>query len=148
MYVIVTENPKVIDLARKEGCPIIPIATNSDNPVVMSLDDQITDFLKDLGIPIDIDGFVYLKEILLKSISEPGFERSPTVRTVYPYVARIYNKNDSNAVERCIRHAIYIAVQENTEFFQLLFTPANNIPNKRFIISIVDYFRRKVYTKV
>lgn len=143
MYTIISNDPKVIELARANGDKVV--ITNSDRVCAIDkeLNKLITDFLTThLNIPVHINGFLFIKSIFMKSIATPGFEREHITRKIYPYIADIYC-TETGRVERNIRHAIQKGFERsNIADFQKIFGNVFGVPsNKCFIVTAIQYFK-------
>ncbi|MBQ4382402.1 MAG: hypothetical protein II794_06680 [Oscillospiraceae bacterium] len=67
---------------------------------------EVTMIFADMGIPANLDGYLYLREAVLYSIKEGGLPK-PVSRRLYPYIAEVKSATPAK-VERSMRHAIEI----------------------------------------
>lgn len=97
-----------------------------------------------LGIPSHLSGYNYIKDALIICI-ENNYELPNVCKTLYPAIAKKYDKKDSQ-IERSIRHAINKCIDrgEPAILFQIFgYTIDNkkNIPtNKEFLAQITLFF--------
>lgn len=68
---------------------------------------EITKILVKLGMSINLKGFTFYKECIMKVVEDPLAIRNVT-KSLYPEVGKIHNVNGS-VVERCMRHACDLA---------------------------------------
>jgi len=64
---------------------------------------EITKLLVELGIPMNLQGFQFLRESIISVVYDPSLMKSVT-KCLYPYIGEIY-KVKSTVVERAMRHA-------------------------------------------
>lgn len=76
-------------------------------PVADNLYDQVTQFLRELGIPAHIKGYMYAREAIVMAVKDPELINFIT-KELYPSVAKKFGTTNSR-VERAIRHAIECA---------------------------------------
>lgn len=69
--------------------------------------EESTKILIELGVPVNLLGFKYLQECVLKVIEEPGKIKKVTKR-LYPEIGLLFDVNGA-VVERSMRHATDIA---------------------------------------
>lgn len=143
MYTIISNDPKVIELARANGDKVLITNSDQSHAVDNNLNIMVTSFLtKTLNIPAHINGFLFIKTIFMKSLEVPGFERNHITKTIYPYCAKIYNTTPER-VERNVRHAIEKGFERSgTEEYRELFGNIPDAPtNKCFIMTVIQYFK-------
>jgi len=147
MYAIFTNDADVINLARSRGAQISPIDISGDgkNPseiVEKENETLISDFLiQTLHIPVNLVGFMYLKNIIMKAIEEEGFERKSILSTVCKYCA-VLNGSSVSRVERAIRHAIEVSYNKrDKEKYYQIFGTDDMLTNSEFICTIVNHFK-------
>lgn len=68
---------------------------------------EITDILRDMGIPASLRGYQFIREAIYISVRDPGVLNYVT-KELYPAVARVYQTTPEK-VERAMRHAIEIS---------------------------------------
>lgn len=106
---------------------------------------DVTKFIRSLGIPANIKGYQYLRDGILLSIEDINCVNYIT-KLLYPAVAKQY-KTTSGSVERAIRHAIDIAWNRgNIELLDNLFgynqhSNKGKPTNSEFIALIADKMR-------
>ena len=115
--------------------------TNTEN-----LMKEITDLLKDLGVPANIKGFEYLRcAIFLKYLYPEKFFGA--IKELYPEIAKRYSTTGTR-VERACRHAIEVGYgRGNLERYDEIFGYTINSNKKKptcseFIATLVDYISR------
>jgi len=121
--------------------PIVRTATTDTN-----IDEIITDFFHQVGIPAHIKGFLYLRSAISMVHHDNSLLGSIT-KTVYPDIAKKYHTTSSR-VERAIRHAIEVAwTRGNHELLSSLFkfSASQKKPtNSTFIATAANYISRLV----
>lgn len=110
-----------------------------------SLEEIITEFIHDVGVPAHIKGYQYLRESILMSVEDMDMLNSVT-KVLYPEVAKKFQTTPSR-VERAIRHAIEVAwsrgkVETIEEMFGYTVSQGKGKPtNSEFIALITDKIR-------
>ena len=108
-----------------------------------TIDQQVTDIIKRMGIPANLKGYYYLREAILLVIENDELMRSVATK-LYPLVAEKYHATNSR-VERGIRTGIGVACSRgNTPFINRLFGPGaaeQGITNKKCIETIVNLLK-------
>jgi len=121
---------------------------SSDSPGsrrTSSLDSDVTNIMRQIGIPANIKGFRYLREAILMVVGRIELLGHVT-RELYPNIARTH-ETTSSRVERAIRHAIEIAwIRGNMETINGLFGHTVNRDrgkptNSEFIAMVADRLR-------
>lgn len=100
---------------------------------------KIKQTLKELGIMPNVKGYHYLATAIEMVAND--FRKKETVYSwigLYRIIANKHNDTSGNNVERCIRKAIYDAVEARTELFDKLFL-TNNHSNSAFIAIVAEY---------
>lgn len=72
-----------------------------------NLDQKISDFLHELGVPANIRGYIYLREAI-SMVTEEIQLLTGITKILYPMIAENHDTTSSR-VERAIRHAIEVA---------------------------------------
>ena len=72
-----------------------------------SVDVEVTNIIREIGIPAHIKGYQYLRDAIIMIISEIELLGAVT-KILYPRIAEKYTTTPSR-VERAIRHAIEVA---------------------------------------
>lgn len=109
------------------------------------LEEQITNIIREIGIPAHIKGYMYLREAINIAIYNVEC-LSSVAKELYPEVAKKFNTTASK-VERAIRHAIIIAwTRGNVETIEKLFgytasTEDGKLTNSEFIAFVADKLR-------
>lgn len=107
-----------------------------------NIKEEISEILKDLGIPANLSGYAYVRYAIELVVKEPEAVYGITKR-VYPEVATAF-KTTSNRVERAIRHAVETSCNRgNLEAMQKLFGYSYSVEkgkptNSEFIATIAD----------
>ena len=109
-----------------------------------NIETQVTTIIKQLGVPIQLDGHQYLCTAIIMIIRDSEVIGRVT-KILYPSVAKIYNTTPS-IVERCIREVIAETFETGNfemlnEFFgHIRYRNTKGIPsNSEFIAQIADY---------
>ncbi len=72
-----------------------------------NLENDVTEIIREIGIPAHIKGYQYIREGIIMSIKDMNMLNYIT-KLLYPSIAKKY-KTTSSSVERAIRHAIEVA---------------------------------------
>lgn len=83
------------------------INNNFDKYEVSSLENDVTDIIREIGIPAHIKGYQYIREGIIMSVNDINMLNFIT-KLLYPSIAKKF-KTTSSSVERAIRHAIEVA---------------------------------------
>lgn len=114
---------------------------------VLKLNDEkeVSVILKQIGIPSSIKGHEYIKKAIFISLNNPKVLHGIT-KELYPKLAKEF-KTPWYCVERCIRHAVEVAIQRGNmekinEIFGYTYSSEKGKPtNAEFIAGIVDYIQ-------
>jgi two-component system response regulator (stage 0 sporulation protein A) len=107
-----------------------------------NLDCQVSDILRDLGVPANIKGYRFLREAISLCVVKPD-AINRVVKEIYPEVAWKFDTTPMRA-ERAIRHAIEVAFERgNIVKLQEIFGHTINsnkgkATNSEFIAMIAD----------
>lgn len=110
----------------------------------------VSTVIRDVGIPMHILGYDYVKEAVILVIENKSYLQAVT-KELYPLLARRHESTPSR-VERGIRHAIEVAWNRgNMEAHDKLFGYTVNAlkgqpTNSEFIAGIAEYIRMLVKT--
>lgn len=110
-----------------------------------SLENRITQIMRDVGVPAHIKGYQYMRDAVMLVIEDIELISSVTKR-LYPELARRYRTTPSR-VERAIRHAIEVAwtrgqVDTIHDLFGYTINTKKGKPtNSEFIAMIADKLR-------
>lgn len=85
------------------------------SPGESSVEQRISKLLQDLGVPMHIKGFPYIKSAV-KLILDDDSIRFQVTKELYPAIAKEHNTTGSR-VERAIRHAIESMVDRGTPLY-------------------------------
>jgi len=100
-----------------------------------TMEQKVTDIIREIGIPVRLRGFFYVREAILLDIENTDF-MGATIQKVYLIIAEKHGSTPIR-VERAIRTGIGIACRRgNTTFINHLFGPGKaerGITSKRFI---------------
>lgn len=84
------------------------------------LEKYIAETMLDVGVPVHLKGYYYLREAILLSVKDMELVGSVT-KLVYPTIAKHFKTTDQK-VERAIRNAIEVSWNRgNTDTFEELF---------------------------
>lgn len=118
------------------------------NPMVSttnSIENDVTEIIREIGIPAHIKGYQYIREGIIMSINDMNMLNYIT-KLLYPSIAQKY-KTTSSSVERAIRHAIEVAwgrgkIEVIEEMFGYTVSAGKGKPtNSEFIALIADKLR-------
>lgn len=111
------------------------------------LEQAISDFMLELGIPAHLRGYQYLRSAVGMCAEDMELVGSVT-KLLYPDLAKMYQTTDQK-IERAIRNAIEVSWERgNSALFEELFGYCNgngyNRPtNSEYIAVVADYIRLK-----
>lgn len=117
----------------------------SQSPKTRPLDIEVTNMIREIGIPAHIKGYQYLRDAIMMIIAEVELLGAVT-KVLYPMIAEKYNTTPSR-VERAIRHAIEVAWNRgNIDMINKLFGYTIKIDkgkptNSEFMAMIADRLR-------
>lgn len=107
----------------------------------------VTGVMLDLGMPVHLRGYHYLREAICLSTDNMELVGSVT-KLLYPEIAKIYHTSNEK-VERAIRSVIEVGWQRgNKDLYEEIFGYSNTDGRKRptnseFILGIADYVIHK-----
>jgi len=110
-----------------------------------NLDQKISDFLHELGVPANIRGYIYLREAI-SMVTEEIQLLSGITKILYPMIAEQHDTTSSR-VERAIRHAIEVAwsrgnIEAINKLFGFTVDHRRGKPtNSEFIAMVADRLR-------
>lgn len=116
--------------------------------VPKDLESEITQIIREVGIPAHIKGYSYARDAISMITEDPELLGAVT-KELYPNIAQKYNTTASR-VERAIRHSIEVAWSRgNSQFIDQLFGHTINSnkgkpTNSEFIAIIADKLRLKM----
>ena len=105
----------------------------------------ITNMMLELGMPVHLSGYHYLREAIRLCIDDMELVSSVT-KLLYPEIAKVYH-TDSEKVERAIRSAIEVGWERgNADFYEVIFGYSRKHQKKRptnseFIVALADLAR-------
>ena len=108
----------------------------------ISLENQVTAIIHEVGVPAHIKGYQYLREAIIIAVNDMDVINAVT-KVLYPEVAKRFNTTPSR-VERAIRHAIEVAwdrgdLETLQKYFGYTVSNAKGKPtNSEFIAMIAD----------
>lgn len=157
MHIIVTNNAKLLNLAKKQNEKIIdlndlnlaiseqPVATRVSTDVNVFMKNKIVDLLISLGIPTHIKGFTYLTYAIFTVLTSPTSLK--LTQDVYPNIA-VQFKTSDGSVEAAIRNAVikYAFGDNRTEMLNYVFpsvTDKEYVTCAQFIYDIKTYLQNK-----
>lgn len=114
---------------------------------------EVFDILNDIGIPQHLKGYpqvAYAISLILNAMPD----RLSLTKELYPTVARAYNCNSSNSVERAIRHCVDSLFTEGD--YDLLYKYFGNsiskdkgkVSNSQFMYTIANIVHKKLLDNV
>lgn len=111
------------------------------------LEQKISEFMLELGIPAHLRGYQYLRSAVEMCVEDMELVGSVT-KLLYPDLAKLYHTTDQK-IERAIRNAIEVSWERgNGDLFERLFgycnSPEYSRPtNSEYIATVADYIRVK-----
>ena len=112
---------------------------------ISSIENDVTEIIREIGIPAHIKGYQYIREGIIMAINDMNMLNFIT-KLLYPSIAKKY-KTTSSSVERAIRHAIEVAwgrgkIEVIEEMFGYTVSAGKGKPtNSEFIALIADKLR-------
>lgn len=106
------------------------------------MEEQVTSVMLEMGIPVHLNGFRYLRRSILMCMNDMELVSSVT-KLLYPEIAKKYKTTDQK-VERAIRNAIEVSWERGNEVTvqQLFGYSANDCvhrpTNSEYIAGIAD----------
>lgn len=143
---------KILRWARSEAPDEQSLAAaNNILEDMSSIDVYIDQLLKDVGIPMHIRGYKYLRKAVLMVYDNPRLLNGAITTMLYPGIAEAYGSTGQR-VERAIRHAIEVAWSRDTqamkERFQSSTSSLETKPkNSEFIALIVTCVQQQFIEK-
>lgn len=125
-----------------------PAATIASSIKIRPLDVEVTNIIREIGIPAHIKGYQYLRDAIMMIINEIELLGAVT-KVLYPQIAEKYATTPSR-VERAIRHAIEVAWNRgNIEMINRLFGYTIKLEkgkptNSEFMAMIADKLRMEI----
>lgn len=112
----------------------------SDNESILNLEQAATQIIRNMGIPANLKGYIYLRTAIVCAVEQPNLTRH-FMRQLYEMVAEIHHVK-LHSVERAIRYAIEIAYDRNPEQLKSMFYyPVGKPCNSELIALAVDIIR-------
>ncbi|MGN0162962.1 MAG: sporulation transcription factor Spo0A [Candidatus Ornithomonoglobus sp.] len=115
----------------------------------MSLEENVTSFLRCLGMPAHLSGYRYIRSALIRTTNDISL-LNPITQKLYPVIAKEFNTSDS-CVERAMRHAIEVSWKRgNKKLLNDIFgygpdTSGTRHPtNSEYIAMAADDFRLRM----
>lgn len=139
---------RIIQLAgMTEGEPLEKDGSGTYNSryETSSIENDVTEIIREIGIPAHIKGYQYIREGIIMAINDMNMLNYIT-KLLYPSIAKKY-KTTSSSVERAIRHAIEVAwgrgkIEVIEEMFGYTVSAGKGKPtNSEFIALIADKLR-------
>lgn len=127
-----------------------PITAAATMPVIKSrpIDVEVTNIIREIGIPAHIKGYQYLRDAIMMIVAEVELLGAVT-KVLYPMIAEKYSTTPSR-VERAIRHAIEVAWNRgNIEMINKIFGYTIKLDkgkptNSEFMAMIADKLRMEM----
>ena len=130
---------QVVNLSEYIRNILEPVSTAEDDA---ALEVQISNLMRQLGIPAHLKGYQYLRKAIIMAMKDPAVMDGVT-KILYPDIAKCYGTTAS-CVERAMRKAIAVAWERgNIDFLQYYFgctkKPQMAKPtNSEFIATVAD----------
>lgn len=127
-----------------------PVTAAATMPVVKArpIDVEVTNIIREIGIPAHIKGYQYLRDAIMMIVAEVELLGAVT-KVLYPMIAEKYSTTPSR-VERAIRHAIEVAWNRgNIEMINKIFGYTIKLDkgkptNSEFMAMIADKLRMEM----
>ena len=122
-----------------------PQSLSAASSMESSLEADITNIIREIGIPAHIKGYQYIREAIMMTVNDMNLLNYIT-KLLYPTIAKKY-KTTSSSVERAIRHAIEVAwnrgrIDVLEDLFGYTVSAGKGKPtNSEFIALIADKLR-------
>lgn len=135
---------KVMDCETSDELVCIPNRSETYKSM-NNIESDVTDIIRDIGIPANIKGYQYIREGIIMSVNDANMLNYIT-KLLYPTIAKKY-KTTSSSVERAIRHAIEVAwsrgqIDVINDMFGYTVNAGKGKPtNSEFIALIADKLR-------
>lgn len=116
-----------------------------------NLELDVTNLLLEIGIPVHIKGYQYIREGIMLSFYDKNMLHYIT-KCLYPTIAKKY-KTTSSSVERTIRHAIEVAFRRGNRqvleeiFSNTICSKKTKPTNSEFIALLTDKLRLEYRTR-
>ncbi len=140
---------KAVEVCRERTYEPVSVSVVAEDNVTQYgnayLENDISNLIKELGVPANVKGYHYLRDAVMISMTRSGAYHSVT-KMVYPEVARKYDTTPSR-VERAIRHAVDTAwIRGSMGAFQEIFgytidSHRGKPTNSEFIAIVADKLR-------
>lgn len=153
-YIMKPCNPEILSkrISQISNLSNIVNLPNDENVLINTVSDEensiendVTDIIREIGIPAHIKGYQYIREGIIMAINDMNMLNFIT-KLLYPTIAKKY-KTTSSSVERAIRHAIEVAwnrgkIDVIEEMFGYTISAGKGKPtNSEFIALIADKLR-------
>jgi len=127
-----------------------PVTAAATMPVIKArpIDVEVTNIIREIGIPAHIKGYQYLRDAIMMIVAEVELLGAVT-KVLYPMIAEKYSTTPSR-VERAIRHAIEVAWNRgNIEMINKIFGYTIKLDkgkptNSEFMAMIADKLRMEM----
>lgn len=136
---------RILQITNKEDRVLDDIDDSNEKYLFNSIETEVTDIIREIGIPANIKGYQYIREGIMMAINDMNMLNYVT-KLLYPSIAKKY-KTTSSSVERAIRHAIEVAwgrgkIEYIEEMFGYTVSAGKGKPtNSEFIALIADKLR-------
>ncbi len=142
------------DILKKRICQMVNSSNDfneieeniiSEEQGVQNIENDVTEIIREIGIPAHIKGYQYIREGIIMAIKDINMLNYIT-KLLYPSIAKKY-KTTSSSVERAIRHAIEVAwgrgkIEVIEDMFGYTVSAGKGKPtNSEFIALIADKLR-------
>ncbi len=97
---------RIVQLANRNKVEVVD-TEYTPKSYEQNLENDVTEIIREIGIPAHIKGYQYIREGIIMSIKDMNMLNYIT-KLLYPSIAKKY-KTTSSSVERAIRHAIEVA---------------------------------------
>lgn len=152
-YIMKPCSPKVLakrilqisDMDKNDADECRELAPKAYNSQFSTMENDVTEIIREIGIPAHIKGYQYIREGIMMAINDMNMLNFIT-KLLYPAIAKKY-KTTSSSVERAIRHAIEVAwgrgkIEVIEEMFGYTVSAGKGKPtNSEFIALIADKLR-------
>ncbi|MGN0435153.1 MAG: sporulation transcription factor Spo0A [Wujia sp.] len=136
---------QISDMDKNDYDECRELAPRAINSQYSTMENDVTEIIREIGIPAHIKGYQYIREGIMMAINDMNMLNFIT-KLLYPAIAKKY-KTTSSSVERAIRHAIEVAwgrgkIEVIEEMFGYTVSAGKGKPtNSEFIALIADKLR-------
>lgn len=157
MYIILTKNKELFDLAQKNGDKVIvssqsqlsSIETILTKHSQSDIEFEIVELLTALGIPSHLNGFEYLKYTFEQVLVNPSFWKKGLTTNLYPKLADHFGVT-TRQIARAVQYALDVSfVRGSIDLYAEIFGNSISLnkcrpTNAHFIKGLIAYLRKSL----